>query len=130
MVLKINFQKDVGTQKNDNVFFFSKGIGNIDRITKYYTVPVNQTHHCLFCRRLYVKKCGQLFDEKAVSEVHRMDQLTSAKETMKVTINQDFVSIYIVVRRCAWNELQNVSVRVMMLPQKKKIAVRSFSHLH
>ena len=38
----------------------------------------------MYCRRLYVKKCGELFEEKTVTDQSRMDQLASAKETMKV----------------------------------------------
>ena len=42
---------------------------------------------CMFVcdtRRLYVKKCGELFDEKVESENTRMDSLQSAKDAMKV----------------------------------------------
>ena len=35
-------------------------------------------------RRLYTKKCDQLFEEKANTEFSRLEQLTSAKQTMKV----------------------------------------------
>ncbi|XP_064598499.1 repetitive organellar protein-like [Liolophura sinensis] len=34
-------------------------------------------------RRLYVKKCGQLFDEKALTEQKRLEGLQTAKDTMQ-----------------------------------------------
>ncbi|ESP00749.1 hypothetical protein LOTGIDRAFT_205203 [Lottia gigantea] len=37
-------------------------------------------------RQLYVKKCGQLFDEKAVSERTVINKVTTAKQTMKELI--------------------------------------------
>ena len=35
-------------------------------------------------RRLYVKKCGQLFEEQVISDTACYDQLKTAKDVMKV----------------------------------------------
>ena len=35
---------------------------------------------------MYVKKCGELYDEKTVSEKNRIDKTDHAKETMKVIL--------------------------------------------
>ena len=40
--------------------------------------------YCLNVRRQYVKKCGELYDEKATTDKTRMKELESAKGTMKV----------------------------------------------
>ena len=56
-----------------------------------------------------------------------MDQLTSAKETMKVTINQDFVSIHIAVRSCAWNEACELECYDATAKEKKKLLSEVFA---
>ena len=38
----------------------------------------------VFFRRLYVKKCGQLYDEKVNVELDRVKRVQSAKEVMQV----------------------------------------------
>ena len=41
----------------------------------------------LYYRRLYMKKCGQLFDEKAGSEEARRDTVRTTKQAMRVGAN-------------------------------------------
>ena len=49
----------------------------------------------ILIRRQYVKKCGQLYDEKATTEQTRVEQLESAKGTMKVETCSTCIAIYL-----------------------------------
>ena len=42
-----------------------------------------------------MKKCGELYDEKATSEQSRVEQLESAKGTMKVEIIENNIKTYV-----------------------------------